>query len=171
MRKHTKYASYVIRHRWFVFVECVKLGIPLRGLLHDLSKFRPDEWVPYVNYFNGEWRCKGDVPPGYKAPPEVEAAFDAAWLRYQHRNPHHWQYWRLREDDGGTKLLPMPEKFVREMLADWRGAGKAQGFEKLGPWYAKNHRKIELHPRTRLRLHSLMEGDEIPPKAGVGGTR
>lgn len=165
--KHMKYLSYVLRHRWFVFVECLRLGIVWRGLVHDLSKFLPDEWFPYVNYFNGEWRCKGDVPADYKAPLEIEAAFNLAWLKHQHRNPHHWQYWRLREDDGGTKLLPMPPKYVKEMLADWRGAGKAQGFAELGPWYAKNHRKIDLHEETRDLLHSMMRPEELPPKEKV----
>lgn len=165
--KHLKYASYVLRHRWFVFVECLKLGIIWRGLVHDLSKFLPSEWFPYVNYFNGEWRCKGDVPKDYKAPKPIEAAFDLAWLKHQHRNPHHWQFWRLREDDGGTKLIPMPPKYVKEMLADWRGAGRAQGFDKLGPWYEKNHLKIELHRESRDLLHSLMEPDELPPKEKV----
>jgi len=165
--KHLKYLSYVIRHRWFVFVECLKMGLLWRGLVHDLSKFLPSEWFPYVNYFNGEWRCKSDVPKDYKAPPEIAAAFDLAWLKHQHRNPHHWQYWRLREDDGGTKVLVMPLKYVKEMLADWRGAGKAQGQTSLGPWYAKNHRKIELAPETRDLLHSLMRPDELPPKQKV----
>jgi hypothetical protein len=160
MWKHLKYASYVIRHRWFVFVECLKLGIIWRGLTHDLSKFLPSEWFPYANFFYDK-APDGGNRPGYKT------AFDLAWLYHQHRNPHHWQYWRLREDDGGTKLIPMPLKYVKEMLADWRGAGKAQGFAELGPWYAKNHRKIELHEETRDLLHSLMRPDELPPKEKV----
>jgi len=167
MKKHLKYLSYVIRHRWYVFVECLKMGLVWRGLVHDLSKFLPSEWFPYVNYFNGEWRCKGDVPPDYKAPQEIKAAFDLAWLKHQHRNPHHWQYWRLREDDGGTKVLPMPPVFVKEMLADWRGAGKAQGQTSLGPWYAKHYWKIEVAKETRDLLHSLMEPDELPPTETV----
>jgi len=31
--------KYLFYHRWFVFVECCKRGIILRGVLHDLSKF------------------------------------------------------------------------------------------------------------------------------------
>lgn len=162
MKKHLKYAWYVLRHRWFVFVECVRLGIPWRGLVHDLSKFLPDEWFPYVEFFYGAWKDRGET-----LSVRVLAAFNAAWLRHQHRNPHHWQYWRLREDDGGTKLLPMPEKYVREMLADWRGAGRAQGFDKLGPWYEKNHRMIELERETRALLHSLMTYDELPKEQPI----
>lgn len=167
MKKHLKYLSYVVRHRWYVLVECLKMGLFWRGLVHDLSKFLPSEWFPYVNYFNGEWQGKDSVPDWYKCPEPVKAAFDLAWLKHQHRNPHHWQYWRLREDDGGTKVLPMPAVFVKEMLADWRGAGKAQGHASLGPWYEKNHQKIEMHAETRDLLHSLMRPDELPPKQKV----
>ena len=28
----------VIKHRWFVFLHCCYAGIPLQGLIHDLSK-------------------------------------------------------------------------------------------------------------------------------------
>ena len=27
MNKHWRYFSYVLRHKWFVFVECCKLGV------------------------------------------------------------------------------------------------------------------------------------------------
>jgi len=106
MKKHLKYLSYVIRHRWYVFVECLKMGLVWRGLVHDLSKFLPSEWFPYVNYFNGEWRCKGDVPPDYKAPQEIKADFDLAWLKHQHRNPHHWQYWRSGRTTAEPRCSP-----------------------------------------------------------------
>jgi len=154
--KHFRYLSYVVRHRWFVLVECLKLGIVWRGLMHDLSKFLPSEWFPYVETCYG--KTLGD---GYATTKALrEEAFDLAWLKHIHRNKHHWQYWRLREDDGGTKLIPMPPRYVKEMLADWRGAGKAQGFAELGPWYAKNRHKIELADETRGLLHLLMRKNE-----------
>lgn len=158
--KHLKYLKYVVRHRWFVFVECLKLGVIWRGLMHDLSKFLPSEWFPYADYFYGKKLGKGhDTAKELR-----EEAFDIAWLKHIHRNKHHWQYWRLREDDGGTKLIPIPSQYVKEMLADWRGAGRAQGFDKLGLWYEKNYRKIEMHRESRDLLHSLMALDELPPE-------
>lgn len=40
--------------------------------------------------------------------------------------------------------------YAKEMLADWQGAGRAQGHgdNTLG-WYAKNRDKMLLHPETR----------------------
>jgi hypothetical protein len=119
MSEHLRYASYIVRHKWFVLVAGRKIGTPFwRLIVHDLSKLRPREWSPYVEFFYG------------KASDEAEAsaaqdAFDRAWLFHQHSNPHHWQFWILREDDGGEKVLPMPRKYVYEMVADWMGAGRA----------------------------------------------
>lgn len=77
----------MLRHKWFVFLACQKAGLIGRGLVHDLSKFTPSEWFPYVEYFYGEHAGKRQKP-WY-----VQDAFDRAWLLHQNRNPHHWQYW------------------------------------------------------------------------------
>lgn len=44
---------------------------------------------------------------------------------------------------------PMPDVYRREMLADWIGAGKAQGKTNTQKWYEANKNKIMLHPETR----------------------
>lgn len=117
MTPHLRYLSYVLRHKWFVFRAGLKTRAPLwRLLIHDWSKFSRAEWGPYVAYFYGDpERARFDVP----------AAFDRAWLHHQHRNPHHWQHYLLQEDDGDLKVLPIPAALVREMVADWMGAGRA----------------------------------------------
>ena len=167
MKKHLKYAWYLARHLWFVLVECVRLGVIWRGLVHDLSKFRPSELFPYVEHFGGDVTSKRDKSGYYKPTDSGNARFDVAWLRHAHRNDHHWQHWTQATDDGGVKLYDMPEPCVREMLADWRGAGRAQGFSSVRDWYEKNQLKIKLTPGTRDFLHSLMEPDELPPKQKV----
>ena len=155
MKAHVQYLSYVVRHKWFVFVAGLKIGAPLwRLLIHDWSKFLPVEWGPYVQSFYGPW--------GYKErPPEVVTAFDRAWLYHQHANPHHWQHWILREDSGATKVLRMPTGLVREMVADWMGAGRAiTGRWEVSEWYAANREKIILHPDTRTTVEALLTATE-----------
>jgi hypothetical protein len=34
-----KYLNYLLRHKWYVGIECFKKGLIWRGLVHDLSKF------------------------------------------------------------------------------------------------------------------------------------
>ena len=118
MLKHIKYLKYVLRHKWYVFIECINLGIPLRGFMHDMSKFFPSEWFPYANFFYGKSR---PVQKGFEIKnthDAAEEAFDTAWLKHIHHNPHHWQYWILRQDDGGTKEIQMSYNYVLEMVAD-----------------------------------------------------
>ena len=151
-----KYLKYVLKHKWYVFIECCKFGIPLRGILHDLSKFLPSEFIPYARYFYGNYPAwnKVEYEPcyPYKYTKEgVNDAFDYAWLLHQKRNPHHWQYWILKCDNDGTKILGMPLKVRKEMLADWIGAGIAiTGKREVKEWYAKNRDNIILHPSTRV---------------------
>lgn len=52
--KHWKYLKYVVRHKWYVFLACRQLGVPLwQSIIHDWTKFLPREWFPYVRYFYG----------------------------------------------------------------------------------------------------------------------
>lgn len=136
MNKHIKYLKYIIRHKFWVAYYCFKEGLILRGLLHDLSKFLPGEWFPYVNYFYGK--------------PDEEK-FNIAWLRHQRCcNKHHWQWWILMQDEGITIVIKMPKRYALEMICDWRGAGRAQGHgDDIKEWYDKNKDKMKLHPETR----------------------
>lgn len=54
MMPHLRYLWYVLRHKWYVFQAGRVLKVPVWQLLmHDLSKFTPAEWFPYVAYFYG----------------------------------------------------------------------------------------------------------------------
>ena len=151
MKQHLRYGWYVLRHKWYVFGECCKRGIWLQGLIHDWSKLLPDEWIPYAQFFYGSKTTATDTPVR-------RAAFNVAWLHHQHRSPHHWQHWVLRNDDGTTVALEMPKRFATEMLCDWIGAGKAILGRKANTpaWYVKNKDQILLHPATRDWVEHLI---------------
>ena len=159
-KKHLQYLSYVLRHKWYVFIEACRLDIPWRGLIHDLSKFRPCEWYPYATFFYGKKLGPRDATGYYKPTDTGDAAFDFAWLLHQKANRHHWQFWLLPEDDGGTKVLEMPDAYRREMLADWRGAGMAQGRPNTWEWFAKNKGRMQLGPETRTWIEAEIEQQE-----------
>lgn len=149
MRGHLAYLRYVLRHKWFVMLACLGGRASLwRGLLHDLSKFLPSEWSAYVHTFY--------KPDGSKRYVETND-FALAWNHHQKRNRHHWQYWLLTWDRGETVALKMPERYTREMVADWRGAGRAiSGSRDPAGWYLKNRDKIMLHPETRALVERLL---------------
>lgn len=137
MLHHLKYLKYLLIHKWYVFLECCKLGIVWRGIIHDLSKFCPDEWIPYCKYF-------------YKGKKNKEE-FDNAWIKHYLRNKHHWNHWiNLTKPP-----KEMPYKYVLEMLADWNAMGKIFNNTSLS-YYIRNKNKILLHPNTRYYLEYLL---------------
>lgn len=157
--RHIQYGKYLLRHKWFVFVAGCKLGIPVLAALHDNSKFRPDEWGPYAAFFyepDGSKRTRRDSTGYYKPTSTGDDAFDFAWLLHQKRNRHHWQWWCLPEDDGGVNVLEMPDRYRREMLADWIGAGMAQGTPNTQRWYLTNMNKMKLGPETRAWIEAQL---------------
>lgn len=109
--------STVARHRRMVMRHCIKAGIPWRGLVHDLSKYSPTEFIPGVLYFQGS-----------RSPNERErevSGYSAAWMHHKGRNKHHFEYWT----DYSTvtkKLEPveMPDIFIFEMFCDRVAASK-----------------------------------------------
>ena len=157
--KYIQYLQYVIRHKWFVMCECFKVGIYWQGLIHDISKLLPSEFLPYAEHFCGSKTGigRGRDETGYYKPTDTgDEAFDFAWLLHQKRNKHHWQWWCLPEDEGGLKVLEMPVKYRKEMLADWRGAGKALGTPSVNKWYKANKNRMSLGCDTREWVESLL---------------
>ena len=144
---YLKYLKYIIKHKWFVFIECVKLKKIWLGIIHDWSKFRPSEFIPYARYFYGSYLPYSKYIPNRRLYKEdIERQFDKAWLFHIHRNKHHWQFWLLQEDDGPLKNIPIPVRYLKEMIADWRGAGKAiTGKDCIQEWYGKNKNNINLN--------------------------
>lgn len=161
IRRHLAYGRYLARHKWFVTIECFRRRLFWRGIVHDLSKARPSEWIPYARYFyapDGTPAQRRDSTGYYKPTDTGDDAFDFAWLLHQKRNRHHWQWWVLPTDSEGVKILPMREPYVTEMFCDWIGAGIAQGHGRdVTAWYAKNASKMQLHPETRKRVEDLLE--------------
>lgn len=161
LRGHIAYLGYVLRHKAYVYAAGRELGLGRWQLLvHDWHKLLPSEWFPYVAFFHGPKPAKAarrrDDTGYYKPTDTGSAAFDYAWLLHQKRAPHHWQFWVLPEDDGGVKVLPMPDRYRREMLADWKGAGRAQGKPDTAAWYAANRGRMQLHPETRAWVEARL---------------
>lgn len=149
LKAYRRYLKYVVRHKWYVFLHCCSFGIPWLGIVHDWSKLRPSEFIPYANYFGRDIK-RGRDKTGYYNPADTgDAAFETAWLLHQHRNAHHWQHWCLVQDDDAPKIVPMPMRYCKEMVADWRGAGQAQGTPDTLAWYSAHKDKMFLAPETR----------------------
>lgn len=115
----------ITKHKWIVFKLSIKAGIPIRGFLHDLSKYSPTEFIESVRYYQG-----GERSPIKKAK-EVKGYSDA-YLHHIGRNKHHSEYWY----DFETKETPIiPFKYSAEMICDKLAAGMVYQKEKWNEEY------------------------------------
>lgn len=76
---------------------------------HDRSKYGPEEWGPYRDYWMGK-KWESDA--------ETIRKFREAWKHHYTNNKHHPEYW-----DGKG----MPYLYKLEMLADWMSFGIKNG--------------------------------------------
>lgn len=146
MNRFIKFFSYILRHKWFVFVECYKVGLIWRGIVHDNSKLFPSELFPYANYY-------------YKDKNKYYNSFQKAEKKHKKRNKHHWEHWLIPLKDGNHKATEMPDKYILEMVCDWKGAGKTKGLLddiNCRAWYMKERNKINLHTITKRKVEKLM---------------
>lgn len=165
--KLIKYLLYLLKHKYYVMIECFKRGLYWRGLVHDNSKFLPSEFFPYMNYFfskNNNIK-RGRNKTGYYTPYNTgDNKFDFAFFLHQKRNKHHWQWWVLPKDENGTKTFEILEPYLTEMICDWIGAGKAQGksspkndiYYETRQWYNNNKTKLQLHDNTRKKIEIIL---------------
>ena len=101
------------KHRWIVFKLSIKAGIPLRGLLHDLSKYSPTEFLESAKYYQGGKRSP--IPAT-----RDDKGYSIAWLHHKGRNKHHFEYWY---DQKQIEIPVLPRKYAKELICDMLAAG------------------------------------------------
>ena len=159
--KYLRYYKYLLKHKAWVFYYCFKLGIPFRGLFHDLSKFLPYEAYHYANATFGPGRT---VNYGLKnGMPDLEkiesTEFYRAVVRHKLRNSHHWESWTWGSGKNSYKM-EMDRGSLLEMIADWKSANKMhKDFPSSLEWYKVNKDKIILHKKTRRLVEFLLKKD------------
>lgn len=110
---HTK---TVMKHKIEVAKICFKFGLYWQGIVHDMSKFSPTEFIPSVKYYSGT-----------RSPIEAEKedkGYSIAWLHHKSKNKHHFWYWVDYDMNQVQTPVRIPLKYVYELLADTIAAGK-----------------------------------------------
>jgi len=145
----------VRNHRRAVIEHCFRAGIPFQGLVHDLSKYSPTEFIPSVKYYQGT-----------RSPNEQERivkGYSVAWMHHKGRNKHHFEYWTDYSPE--TKQLEpvkMPLRYVAEMFCDRVAASKIYNGEnytdrKPLEYFLKAKPRRKIHPETSRFLEILLK--------------
>ena len=142
-------------HRRLVREHCFKAGIPVQGLLHDLSKYHPVEFLAGVKYY------VGDHSPNVEE--RRDTGYSAAWLHHKGRNKHHFEYW-FDNGIGVFELVSveMPLKYIKEMFCDRVAASKiynGASYTDADPYtyFLRIKGKHRMHENTEELLNTLLE--------------
>ncbi len=158
--KAWKHFKTVVYHKLMVARGCFGVGLYWQGIVHDLSKFSPTEFLVGAKYY------QGDRSPNNAE--REEKGYSEAWLHHKGRNKHHYEYWidySSRDTENtpwGMVPVQMPDKYIVEMLMDRIAACKTylgKNYTQDAPlnYYYKGTHKAPLHPYTREKLVAMLE--------------
>ena len=145
MRNDLKYFKFLLLHKWYVFLECCELGIPWRGIKHDMGKFRPKAFRAYAKRF-----AAGNGYENYD-----DTGYLYVFVDHLRRSQHHWQYWLYVRNNGEIRYLEMPDNAQKELLADLRGSSRHYGTD-VTNWFFVHIDEFHLHSETMLWLKAQM---------------
>lgn len=103
----------ITRHKLLVMKYCFRIGLYKQGLLHDLSKYSPTEFLVGCKYYQGT-----------RSPNNAERediGVSTSWLHHKGRNKHHFEHWVDYSVNDGEHVImgaQMPRKYVAEMVMD-----------------------------------------------------
>lgn len=148
-----KHLRKILIHKYWVGFYCFKCGLYWRGLVHDLSKFSPIEFLESIKYY------QGDSSPINTAK-EVQG-YSMAWMHHKGRNKHHYEYWTDNYDNG-TTCIEMPFIYTVEMLCDYLGAahaywGKKFTYKAEYEWWLKKSKVAKMHTKTKKFITTILK--------------
>lgn len=151
-----KHFNTITRHRLLVMKYCFRLGLYRQGLLHDLSKYSPAEFLPGAKYFAGT-----------QSPNNLERkdkGYSEAWMHHKGRNKHHYEYWtdyRIGAPKGTISPVKIPERYVLEMFCDRIAAcrvynGVNYNQRQALEYFERGSGNMLMHPQTAQLLRVLL---------------
>ena len=142
-------------HKIRVMKNCFRVGLIKQRLLHDLSKYSLEEFIPGVLYYQGN-----------RSPNAAEIedkGFSKAWLHHKGRNKHHCEYWIDFSMDPSKGMIgyKMPLKYLVEMVMDRIAASKTykgKNYTDASPWeyYVQGKAYMIVAPETEKLLEKLL---------------
>lgn len=144
----------ITNHRILVMRGCFAMGLIRQGLTHDLSKYS------FAEFWNGARYYQGNRSPN--AAEREEKGYSEAWMHHKGRNRHHYEYWTdMSKKTGRYESVPMPRRYLAEMVADRIAACKVYEGERYTPgsalaYLSKSREKNLMHPQTLKELDYLL---------------
>ncbi len=144
----------ITHHRWIVRQGCFRVGLYWQGLTHDLSKYGHTEFSVGAKYYQGN-----------RSPNAAERearGYSLAWMHHKGRNRHHYEYWSdMSPVTKQYETVPMPRKYLVEMVMDRRAACKVYEGEKYTDgsalaYFEKSRERLLMNEQTRQELGYIL---------------
>ena len=90
----------ITRHKALVMRHCFCVGLYKQGLLHDLSKYSPSEFMTGVRFYTGTHSPNAES--------RRQTGISRAWLHHKGRNKHNFERTKMRS----SKRLKTPRPAV-----------------------------------------------------------
>ena len=146
----------ITKHKLMVMHYCFRIGLYKQGLLHDLSKYTPSEFLVGCKYYQGN-----------RSPNNAEredTGVSTAWLHHKGRNKHHYEHWvdySINDPEHVIMGAQMPRKYVAEMVMDRIAASKiyqGRNYTDAAPYtyFSRNKEYIVMHPETKACLDKIL---------------
>lgn len=156
MSKAWEHFKTITRHKLLVMDGCFRVGLYRQGLLHDLSKYSPAEFLVGAKYYQGD-RSPNDAE-------RKDIGYSSAWLHHKGRNKHHYEYWidySTKAIKGGVAPVKMPVEYVVEMMMDRIAASKVYNGEKYSDafplaYFLRGKENAPMHKDTKELLELLL---------------
>ena len=152
--KAWKHFKTITHHKLLVMQGCFKVGLYKQGLLHDLSKYSPTEFLAGIRYYQGT--------RSPNAAEREEKGYSEAWMHHKGRNRHHYEYWTdLSLETKRYESFPMPRKYLVEMVMDRRAACmtyQGKNYTPASPlnYYTTSRERLLMHPQTQRELEYIL---------------
>lgn len=145
----------ITKHRHAVIYHAFRVGIGWRGLMHDLSKYSPTEFLQGIKYYTDGTRSPNEAE-------REEFGYSKAWIHHKGRNRHHFEYW-TDYNPQTKKISPveMPLVFVKEMFCDRVAASKIyqkKNYNNSHPieYFMRGKDRRMIHPQTSDLIESWL---------------
>lgn len=155
-RNALEHFKTITKHKWLVMQGCFKIGLYKQGILHDMSKYTPSEFLIGCRYYQGD-RSPNDAE-------RRKTGYSTAWMHHKGRNRHHFEYWidyNISQTEIPMAGVRMPRRYVAEMVMDRIAASKTyngEAYQDSDPltYFLRGKHHYMMHDETSKELEKLL---------------
>ena len=144
----------ITKHRILVMKGCFHVGLYWQGLVHDLSKYSPTEFLVGAKYYQGT--------RSPNAAEREEKGYSESWMHHKGRNKHHYEYWTdLNPVTKRYEAVEMPRRYLVEMVMDRRAACmtyQGKNYTSASPleYLDRSRERNFMNPATEKQLRYIL---------------